>query len=129
MKKNVVYIQTSILNEVMKNYTSRDVADKVMEILADNGDDVTVYETHEDSIVFRKKRDGIVTDTSIIKAFVKALRKIIKHSKDDGEDLVDAINDNYDFEYDEKYLDEGFFSTILSIRRSGRLIYIEIDLG
>lgn len=124
MKKNMVYIQTSILNEVMKEHTTREVADRMIDQLSTKDVELSVYETHDDAIVFRKKKDGTVTDESIIKSFMKAIRAII----DDSDDLEDAINDAYEFEYSPKQLTEGFFSDILEIRRAGRLISIEIDM-
>lgn len=124
MKMNDIHIQTSIFNEVMKSHTTRDVADTILDTLEKKGVEVTVYETHDDGIVLRNKKEDIITDDNIIKAFAKAIRKLI--SKDP--DFEDVIADNYDFEYDEKYMSESYFATILEVRRAGRLIYIEIDM-
>ena len=75
MKKNLKYIQNTILYETMKVYTTRDLADRVIHLLNKKSDmDLTVYETHSDGIVFRKKRDGVVTDTDIIEATNKAVK-------------------------------------------------------
>ena len=123
MKKNMSYIQASILNELMKTYTMSDVGNQVVEELNDKDIELSVYESHEDGVVFRKKKDGIITDDQMIKGFMKALRRLIHHSS-----LIDEINDNYEFEYDDKYITEGYLSDILEIRRSGRLISVEIDL-
>lgn len=123
MKKNMSYIQASILNELMKTYTMSDVGNQVVEELNDKDIELSVYESHEDGVVFRKKKDGIITDDQMIKGFMKALRHLIHHSS-----LIDEINDNYEFEYDDKYITEGYLSDILEIRRSGRLISVEIDL-
>lgn len=123
MKKNISYIQASILNELMKTYTMSDVGNQVVEELNDKDIELSVYESHEDGVVFRKKKDGIITDDQMIKGFMKALRHLIYHSS-----LIDEINDNYEFEYDDKYITEGYLSDILEIRRSGRLISVEIDL-
>lgn len=129
MKKNLKYIQNTILYETMKVYTTRDLADRMIHLLNKKSDmDLTVYETHSDGIVFRKKRDGVVTDTDIIEATNKAVKWLINQSINTDDDIVDEINGNYDFNFDEKDLTDSFFSDILQIRRSGRLIYIEIDL-
>ena len=117
------YIQASILNELMKTYTMSDVGNQVVEELNDKDIELSVYESHEDGVVFRKKKDGIITDDQMIKGFMKALRHLIHHSS-----LIDEINDNYEFEYDDKYITEGYLSDILEIRSSGRLISVEIDL-
>ena len=129
MKKNLKYIQNTILYETMKVYTTRDLADRMIHLLNKKSDmDLTVYETHSDGLVFRKNRDCVVTDTDIIVATNKAVKWLIDQSINTDDDIVDEINGNYDFNFDEKDLTDSFFSDILQIRRSGRLIYIEIDL-
>lgn len=124
MKMNDLHIQTSIFNEVMKSNTTRDLADTILEVLEKKGSEVTVYETHDDGIVLRNKKEDMITDNNIIKAFAKAVRELINQDSE----FEEVINDNYDFEYDDKYMSESYFATILEIRRAGRLIYIEIDL-
>lgn len=124
MKMNDLHIQTSIFNEVMKSNTTRDLADTILEVLEKKGSEVTVYETHDDGIVLRNKKEDMITDNNIIKAFSKAVRELINQDNE----FEEVINDNYDFEYDDKYMSESYFATILEIRRAGRLIYIEIDL-
>lgn len=124
MKMNDLHIQTSIFNEVMKSNTTRDLADTILEVLEKKGSEVTVYETHDDGIVLRNKKEDMITDNNIIKAFGKAVRELINQDSE----FEEVINDNYDFEYDDKYMSESYFATILEIRRAGRLIYIEIDL-
>ena len=124
MKMNDLHIQTSIFNEVMKSNTTRDLADTILEVLEKKGSEVTVYETHDDGIVLRNKKEDMITDNNIIKAFAKAVKELINQDIE----FEEVINDNYDFEYDDKYMSESYFATILEIRRAGRLIYIEIDL-
>lgn len=129
MKKNLKYIQSTILYETMKVYTTRDLADRLLHLLNKKSDsELSVYETHSDGIVLRKKRDGNVTDNDIVDAVNKAIRWLIDKSVNTDDDIVDEINGNYDFDYDEKDLTDAFISDVLQIRRSGRLIYIEIDL-
>lgn len=128
MKKNLNYIQTSILFEVLKHYTSRDVADIVVDIIEKKDTSISVYESHDDAIVFRKKKDGIITDDDLIKAFAKSIKKLVNDPLPNNTSLIDEINDNYEFEYDDKYVTEGYLADVLEIRRSGRLISVEIDL-
>lgn len=128
MKKNLKFIQTTILYEVMKVYNTRDLADMMIDILNKNDVELSVYETHSDGMIFRKKRDGTITDTDIIGCITKAIRKLIKKTKDKDNDIAAEIDDNYEFEYDDKYITDSFFDDIIQIRRAGRLIYIEIDL-
>ena len=70
----------------------------------------------------------MVSDTDIIERTNKAVKWMIDRSINTDDDFVDEINCNYDFSLDEKYLTDSFYSDILQIRRSGRIIYIEIDL-
>ena len=67
-------------------------------------------------------------DNDIVEAVNKSIRWLIDKSVNTDDDIVDEINGNYDFNYDEKDLTDAFISDVLQIRRSGRLIYIEIDL-
>lgn len=128
MKKNLAYIQISILNEVMLVYNTRDLADQMTEYLREKGIDLYIYETHEDGIMFRRKKDATVTDDMMIKAFVWGIGKLIDKSKKSGNSIEDSINDNYDFEFDKKYLADSFGAEVLTIRSSGRIISLEIDI-
>lgn len=125
MKKSKLYIQSTIFNELMKNYNTRKLADKVLDVLCSHDESrVDIYSTRDDSVVFRRKRDADITDEEIVRAFTKGTIALLNKDKS----VIDDINDNYDFEYDESYITDGYFSSILEIRRKGRLISVEIDL-
>lgn len=124
MKKSITYIQSTIMNELMKVYNTRNLADRILKVLSSNEDRVEIYSTQEDCIVFRRKRDNDFTDNEIIHAFAKGAVKLMNSDQS----VIEDINDNYEFEYDDKYLDDAYFSSILEIRRKGRLISVEIDL-
>jgi hypothetical protein len=117
MKKNIAYYQQAIMNEVMKEFTTRDIAD-AMHI-----NDISVYSSDFESITFRKDKDVNITDNMIVKTFTKAIRKLVQES----DDIEDIMTDVYDFKYNEKYITDGYVSTILQIIRSGKLIRIDID--
>lgn len=123
MKKNVVYMQMSILNEVLKEYNTRVVADRMLEALDKDGE-LSIYATHADGIVLRKMKEINVIDNDIISAITKALRSIIE----EFEDIKDICQDIYGFEYQNGYINDGFVSNLVEIRRSGKLIYVEFDL-
>ena len=125
MKKNVAYIQNAILNEVMKEYTTRDIADATLVYLNKLTEaDLAVYSTYDDLITFRKDKDSTVTDNDVLKALSKGFQDIVKKF----EDLPDILSDIYDCKYNEKYLSVGYFADVIIIRRSGRLISVEIDV-
>lgn len=125
MKKSDSYMQTCALNEVTKLYSMQKFADGLCKILnKKTGIDITVYETSDDGFAIRKKKDGTITDNEII----SGLTKVVRDLADDYDDFEDIISDLYDFEYDKKLITESFVSDITSIRRSGRLLYIELDL-
>lgn len=128
MKNNLKFIQSTILNEVLIAYNTRDIADRIADKLSGKDVELIVYETHDDGIIFRKKKDGVVTDNAIMEAFAKAINKLIDKSEGTDHCISDIINDNYDFKFDKKYIDEAYASSILTIRRSGRLISVEIDV-
>ena len=117
MKKNIAYYQQAIMNEIMKEYTTRNIADAM------GSDDMTVYSSDFDSITFRKDKDVNITDNMLIKMFAKAIKKLVQESND----IEDIMSDVYDFKYNEKYITEGYISTILQIIRSGKLIRLDID--
>ena len=117
MKKNIAYYQQSIMNEITKEYTTRDIANAM------NLTDLTVYSSDFESITFRKDKDVNITDNMLVKMFTKAIKKLVQ----DSDDIEDIMLDVYDFKYNEKYITEGYISTILQIIRSGKLIHIEID--
>jgi len=129
MKKYLAYIWTSILNEVLLVYNTRDLADRMTEYLRDKeGIELYIYETHEDGIMFRRKKDCSITDNMLIKAFVAGLSALIDESEKNGNSIIDAINDTYDFEFDKKYLTDAMGTELVIIRSSGRIISMEIDL-
>ena len=117
MKKNIAYYQQSIMNEITKEFTTRDIAD-AMDIK-----DMSVYSSDFNSITFRKDKDINITDNMIVKLFTKAIKKLVQKS----DDIEDILIDIYDFKYSDKYITDGYISTILQIIRSGKLIHIDID--
>lgn len=125
MKKNVAFIQNAILNEIMKEYTTRDIADATLTYLNKLTDaDLAVYSTYDDAITFRKNKEATVTDNDILKALSKGVQSIVS----DFDDLPDILADVYDCKYNEKYLSMAYFTDIIIIRHSGRLIRVEIDV-
>lgn len=125
MKKNIAYIQNAILNEIMKEYTTRDIADATLVYLNKlTSADLVVYSTYEDAITFRKDKDSPVTDNDILKALSKGVQDIVAKF----EDLPDILSDVYDCKYNEKYLSMSYFTDIVIIRHSGRLIRVELDI-
>lgn len=122
MKKSDKYMQTSIINEVLKQYNIRTIAEELCDQLKKNGS-VTVYEVNEDGFVLRRNTDGIISPESIIDGLVKTFRSIVN----DDDELQEIINDTYDFEYDKKMIKEDMLAEDINIKISGRLIYIEID--
>ena len=123
MKKSDKYMQTSIINEVMKQYNIRVVAEELCNQLKKAGS-VTVYEVNDDGFVLRRNTDGIISQDTIINGIVKTFREIV--SSDD--ELQEIIQDTYDFEYDKKMINEDLLADDVNIRLNGRLIYIEIDI-
>lgn len=122
MKKSDKYMQTSIINEVLKQYNIRTIAEELCNQLKKSGS-VTVYEVNEDGFVLRRNTDGIISPDSIIDGLVKTFRTIVN----DDDELQEIINDTYDFEYDKKMIKEDMLAEDVNIKISGRLIYIEID--
>ena len=123
MKKSDKYMQTSIINEVMKQYNIRVIAEELCNQLKKAGS-VTVYEVNDDGFVLRRNTDGIISQDTIINGIVKTFREIV--SSDD--ELQEIIQDTYDFEYDKKMINEDRLADDINIRLNGRLIYIEIDI-
>ena len=125
MKKNIAYIQNAILNEIMKEYTTRDIADATLVYLNKlTNADLVVNSTYEDAITFRKDKDSPVTDNDILKALSKGVQDVVTKF----EDLPDILSDVYDCKYNEKYLSMSYFTDIVIIRHSGRLIRVELDI-
>lgn len=125
MKKNIAYIQNAILNEIMKEYTTRDIADATLVYLNKlTNADLVVYSTYEDAITFRKDKDSAVTDNDILKALSKGVQDVVTKF----DDLPDILSDVYDCKYNEKYLSMSYFTDIVIIRHSGRLIRVELDI-
>lgn len=125
MSKNIAYRQACVLNEVTKLHTMQEIAKGLAEILDKKSDiDVSIYETSDDGFVLRKKKDGTITDNEII----SGIRKTIKEMIDDTDDFEEIISDQYDFDYDKSLITDAYLVDVINIRRSGRLIHIELDL-
>lgn len=123
MKKSDKYMQTSIINEIMKHYPVRAIAEELCDQLKKVGS-VVVYEVSDDGFVLRRNTDGIISSDAIVEGLVKAFRGIA--SEDD--DIQEIIQDTYDFEYDKKMIKEDLLSEDINVQLNGRLIYVEIDI-
>lgn len=126
MKKNAKYMQTCVLNEVFKVFTTHQVAEAALQLINKDSQVVTIYETREDGFVLRTKHDSDITDSALIAAMIKGIRHLIENDAD--KNVQEIVSDTYDFDYDKSIIAEGYFSDNVIIRRSGRLISIEIDL-
>lgn len=123
MKKSDKYMQTSIINEIMKHYPVRAIAEELCDQLKKVGS-VVVYEVSDDGFVLRRNTDGIISSDAIVEGLVKTFRGIA--SEDD--DIQEIIQDTYDFEYEKKMIKEDLLSEDINVQLNGRLIYVEIDI-
>ena len=123
MKKSDKYMQTSIINEIMKHYPIRAIAEELCNQLKKVGS-VVVYEVSDDGFVLRRNTDGIISSDAIVEGLVKTFRGIA--SEDD--DIQEIIQDTYDFEYEKKMIKEDLLSEDINVQLNGRLIYVEIDI-
>lgn len=125
MKKNIGYMQTCTINELTKVFSMQKIAEALLEVMNNKKDvDVTIYETSDDGFVIRRKKEGVVSDNTIITCMEKALRKIAA----DSDELQDILTENYDFEYSKDLITEEFLTGVVQILSSGRLISVEFDL-
>lgn len=122
MKKSDKYMQTSIINEIMKQYNMRTIAEELCNQLKKSGS-VSVYEVNEDGFVLRRNTDGIISSDTVINGMVKTFRTIVS----DDDELQEIIQDTYDFEYDKKAINDDLLAEDVNVKLSGRLISIEID--
>ena len=116
-------MQTSIINEIMKHYPIRAIAEELCNQLKKVGS-VVVYEVSDDGFVLRRNTDGIISSDAIVEGLVKTFRGIA--SEDD--DIQEIIQDSYDFEYEKKMIKEDLLSEDINVQLNGRLIYVEIDI-
>lgn len=125
MTSNIDYIQKSILNEIHKEYTTRDIADATLKHLSKlTGATLTVYDTHDFNITFRKAKECNVPDDAIVKSLHQGIQDLI----DRFEDFEDILLDHYDFKYSKKFITDLFIESVIEIRRSGKLIHIDLDI-
>ena len=122
MKKSDKYMQTSIINEIMKQYNMRTIAEELCNQLKKSGS-VSVYEVNEDGFVLRRNTDGIISSDTVINGMVKTFRTIVS----DDDELQESIQDTYDFEYDKTAINDDLLAEDVNVKLSGRLISIEID--
>ena len=122
MKKSDKYMQTSIINEIMKQYNMRTIAEELCNQLKKAGS-VSVYEVNEDGFVLRRNTDGIISSDTVINGMVKTFRTIVS----DDDELQEVIQDTYDFEYDKTAINDDLLAEDVNVKLSGRLISIEID--
>ena len=122
MKKSDKYMQTSIINEIMKQYNMRTIAEELCNQLKKSGS-VSVYEVNEDGFVLRRNTDGIISSDTVINGMVKTFRTIVS----DDDELQEVIQDTYDFEYDKTAINDDLLAEDVNVKLSGRLISIEID--
>lgn len=122
MKKSDKYMQTSIINEIMKQYNMRTIAEELCNQLKKSGS-VSVYEVNEDGFVLRRNTDGIISSDTVINGMVKTFRTIVS----DDDELQEIIQDTYDFEYDKTAINDDLLAEDVNVKLSGRLISIEID--
>lgn len=122
MKKSDKYMQTSIINEIMKQYNMRTIAEELCNQLKKSGS-VSVYEVNEDGFVLRRNTDGIISSDTVISGMVKTFRTIVS----DDDELQEVIQDTYDFEYDKTAINDDLLAEDVNVKLSGRLISIEID--
>lgn len=126
MKKTGVYIQSAIMSTFMRYYTTKDLADKVVEIYGSEDREFQVFETRASSIIFRKKRDCTITENKLAACIVKGMRSLISS---DTDTFISDINDRYEFEYYPELINDEFVEEFFTIVKSQKHFYVDIDFG
>lgn len=126
MKKTGVYMWAAIMNVFMKYYNTKDLADKVVELASKNDKELQISEVRRTSMVFKHRRDCGITENELNKLLSKSVRKLIEEEKNS---IQADITDRYEFEYDEKVVDDDFADEIFTITKGPKNVYVEIDLG
>lgn len=111
------FLQTSNMEELAKATAK--------EFNAAHSGDVEVDSVKENGFTMRRKKDAVITDSDVQNSIRDALIDIIDKNVDD---IKDFISENYEFEYDPSIITVGFISDVFDIDRSGRLIYVEVDV-
>lgn len=126
MKQNGIYAKGAVVATFMKYYKMKDLADKIIVVVKkDTDEDLQIAECRDSSIVFKKKRDSVITDAAFAAATAKAMRKII----DKDSDVFSAdLNDRYELDFSIDSIDTEFIESVSDITKSPKNFYIEFDI-
>ena len=126
MKMNDKYVHLSVMHTLLSLYDMKDLAKSVTKaICKDHGDIVELQTMKNSGFILRRKKDGTITDKEISKIMADVIKELMDDKIDE---VLDYISENYEFAYDSSAIGEEFIKEIFDISRTGRLIYIEIDI-
>ena len=126
MKLSKERINAAIAGTLNSLYTMGDLAKRTVKrcnASMESGD-FELQSTKADSFCIRQAKGNVVTKPFLRQCLVDAIRELYHKSKDDFDEHV---SDEYEFSFDEQYINEAFVSTVFTVTANGRILYIEVD--
>lgn len=121
MRVNKKYMRLTIIQTLLGLYSMKDFAKEVTSVI----DEIELQDTKSTGFICRKKKDRDITEDQIVSGIAKTIGHMLDEKLDE---TLDYIAENYEFAYESSMVDDALVRDIFEISRSGRLIYIEMDL-
>lgn len=128
MKMNKKIMQKAVMHTVLELYKMKDFAEKVAETIngRQQGDAVELQGTKGTGFIIRRKKDVNITDSELSEAIVETVRELIDAQYDEA---AGYIADTYEIDFEGTDCITGdLVKDVFEVTRSGRLIYVEVDL-
>lgn len=126
MKTNEKHIREGVIRTLFEFNKMKDLAKETTRVLGKAVPGVELQDTKSDGFMLRRMKDTTIRDEDITTALIKAIRHLL--GGDDHDDVLDYIADNFEFAYDDDQVDDKLIDTFFIWNRSGRIMYVELDL-
>lgn len=121
--KTIAYRRYAIITVFLAYYSMKELGEKMCEYLKDLDSTLTVTDSKETSVTLKSARNSGVTEKNLKSAAIYAIQNLTE----DNSRFESHIADTYEFEYDPKYVDNGFVDNELSFRINGRKLVVYIE--
>lgn len=117
------YRQFAIMTALFTYFNMKDFGDKICELLSDKKRELKVTEAREKSVVLKRDRNTILTESDMVDVIGEAVKDLI-----DSDSRVEAqIAETYEFDYSDKDVTKAFVEDNFDILFNGKTVVIDIE--
>lgn len=125
-QENRYYKNFAIMAVIRKVFSDKTISKKIEEVCNAEDKPVTIKTVSSDSYRYKPKRDIAISENMIKSVIIKALSALVESDLDT---ITGEIEEKYEFEFSDKYINTDFIDQIFDIKVNPKCIVIDFIDG